>query len=644
MKIKTIFVYSHTGELRDLNFNLDGLNVITGRSSTGKSALSEIIEYCMGRSTFNVPEGVIRDKVSWFGVIYQFDSDQVMVAKRPPKPGASSCGLSMLRRGANLRPPTFEELEINADDDAVVTLLSSLLRIPENRTDVPIDHSRDSIAANIKHTLYYLFQKQGLVANKDQLFYRQNEQFQHQTIRDTLPILLGVSSDEKYELDASLREARRRLKLKKKELFEAKDSIDTAYNKGISLVSEAKAVGIINNSVLLQSPGDVIDALKGALKWVPDELPSDDGGRISSLESVLSELRVQRREIENKVETAVQFSKESNGYSNEAGEHHSRLKSIHALPKNPISGEWQWPFSEKNLGMDLPIADVLIEELESLEEEMRIVVGERPKLEAYIVEQKTLLDEKTNEIQVREGELASAIAANEAIAEMKSRNYAASKILGRISLFLENTKSDTEVDTLELECRRLKLRVEDLERQVGDDDTSERITSIMNNISSRLSSYIKEFNAEFCEYPFRFDFKNLTVVVDRPDRHIPMHRTGGGANHMAHHISALLALHEFSHSNKRPIPSFLLIDQPTQVYFPSEDSYKEADGTIEKTEMDADVAAVRSLFEFLNRYTLDQVAGFQIIVTEHANLRDQWFQDALVEEPWGKPPALIPEE
>lgn len=72
MKIKSIHIYSHDGQRRDLPFNVDGLNVITGRSSTGKSALSEIIEYCMGRSTFNVPEGIIRDKVSWFAVIYQF--------------------------------------------------------------------------------------------------------------------------------------------------------------------------------------------------------------------------------------------------------------------------------------------------------------------------------------------------------------------------------------------------------------------------------------------------------------------------------------------------------------------------------------------------------------------------------------------
>ena len=111
MKIKSITIYNHSGQKRELNFNLNGLNIITGRSSTGKSALSDIIEYCMGRSSFNVPEGVIRDTVSWFCVIYQFPSEQVLIAKPTPDPGAASCSKAMLRRGNDLRAPDFDKLQ-----------------------------------------------------------------------------------------------------------------------------------------------------------------------------------------------------------------------------------------------------------------------------------------------------------------------------------------------------------------------------------------------------------------------------------------------------------------------------------------------------------------------------------------------------
>ncbi len=136
----------------------------------------------------------------------------------------------------------------------------------------------------------------------------------------------------------------------------------------------------------------------------------------------------------------------------------------------------------------------------------------------------------------------------------------------------------------------------------------------------------------------------MTLVFDRPERPVPMSRTGGGENHLAYHLSALLALHLFAAKNQRPIPQFLLIDQPTQVYFPSEQVYKAADGSVQRTESDADLIAVRRLFELLLKFTQDDAPGFQLIITEHANLREQWFQDALVEEPWLKPPALVPED
>jgi hypothetical protein len=644
MKIKSIHIYSHVGQRRDLSFNLDGLNIITGRSSTGKSALSEIIEYCMGRSTFNVPEGVIREKVAWFAVIYQFSQEQVLIAKPTPPSGRTSCSTAMYRRGGQLAAPHLKDLAVNADDDTVVALLSRLLGIPENCTDVPIEHSRESYDANVKHTYYYLFQKQGIVANKDQLFYRQNEGFQPQAIRDTLPILLGVSSNDRYELEAKLRAAQRELKLKAKLLEQARDAIDSSQQKAIGLFSEAKTVGIIAPADQQVEADGVIDALRVALEWIPASFSDDDGHRISRLEEDLSQLRKDRREVQSRIDAARQFSKKAGGFESEAAEQRDRLASIKALPKNPDTGEWQWPFCEANLALESPIAKVLLNELTTLDKEMRIVAGQRPKLEAYLAEQDVKVLEIMASIKNKEAELAAAIAANEVIAQMGTRNNAAARVVGRISLFLENLIPNTELASHEAEYRRLKFKVEELEKKVGSDDSQERLMSILNNISAHVSQYIRDFEAEFSAYPARLDLKRLTVVFDRPDRPVPMGRTGGGENYLAYHLSALLALHLFAAKNHCPIPQFLLIDQPTQVYFPSEKVYQEADGSVQKTEADADLAAVRRLFDFLLKFTRVEVPGFQIIVTEHANLRDQWFQDALVEQPWSKPPALIPED
>lgn len=229
---------------------------------------------------------------------------------------------------------------------------------------------------------------------------------------------------------------------------------------------------------------------------------------------------------------------------------------------------------------------------------------------------------------------------------MGTRNNAAAHVTGRISLFLESLAPNEEIARLEAEYHRLRLMAEDLEKLVGADESNERLNSILNIISMQLMRYIERFEAEFREFPARFNLNNITIVFDLPDRPpVPMSRTGGGENHLAYHLSALLALHWFSVKYNRPIPRFLLIDQPTQVYFPSEQSYMNTDGSVQKTkEADADLNAVRRLFELLLKFTQEDSPGFQLIVTEHANLSEDWFQDALVEEPWTKPPALVPED
>lgn len=444
-------------------------------------------------------------------------------------------------------------------------------------------------------------------------------------------------------MEAKLRVAQRDLKLNAKLIEEARDAIDTSQQKGISLFSEAKTVGIIDAAHQQAGADGVIDALRTALKWKPDSVPEDDGHRISQLEDELSQLRADRREIQSKIDAAHQFSMKAGGFESEAAEQKDRLASIKALPRNPQSGEWQWPFAEKNLALESPIAIALLKELATLDAEVGIVAGQRPKLAAYLTELEGKVQETVEAIKSKEAELSAAVAMNEIIAEMGTRTNAAARVVGRISLFLESLAPNEEIALREKDHLRLKLKVEELEKKIGSDSSNERLVSILNIISSQVTQYIQAFGGEFSAIPARFDLTNLTVVFDRLERSVPMSRTGGGENYLAYHLSALLALHLFAAKNNRPIPQFLLIDQPSQVYFPSEKVYDEVGGSVERTEADADLAAVRRLFLLLLRFTQKDAPGFQIIVTEHANLRDDWFQDALVEQAWTKPPALVPE-
>ena len=644
MKIHTISIYSKDGRRRDLSFHLDGLNVITGKRSTGKSAISTIIEFCMGRSSFHVPEGIIRDSVSWYLVIFQFPNSQVLVAKPTPRDGYNSSSVAMLKIGSNIDIPTYSELEVNADDDTIVRTLSAEIGIMENETVVPIESSRDRITANIKHCFYYLFQKQILVSSSEQLFYRQNEEAQPQTIKDTLPVLLGTNSDEQFALENSLRIAKRQLKLIEKQIADSIEVNSTFMERGIGLVSEAIEVGLLQGNTSIVDEIELNVVLNRALQWKPQSDLYEESTRIPELESLVTSLREQRRAIDAKIASSENFLKQSSGFAREVTEQVDRLQSIKLLPQNPITGEWQWPFAPKDLGMSTSVAEALVSEIRSLELQMRAVDGSKPSLEKYIAGLKSESQTVKEKIKSAEAELSSLVEANEAIIELKSRENTAAKVLGRISYFMETVRSIRDLSPLEQERTRIAAEIARIEDEIGQVARDDRLQSALNYISMKLTEYVRQLDGEFKEFPFRFSLSQLTVVIDRPDRPVTMNRTGGGANHLAYHIAALLALHNFASMNSRPIPRFIVLDQPSQVYFPSIELYKDNDGSIQKTSSDSDMAEVHRLFEFLHNFAQIETPGFQIIVTEHANLEDRWFQDALIEPPWRKPPALVPVE
>jgi predicted AAA+ superfamily ATPase len=62
-QILDIILYSFNGERRILSLRPGELNIITGASKTGKTALIEIIDYCLGSDECKIPEGVIRSAV-----------------------------------------------------------------------------------------------------------------------------------------------------------------------------------------------------------------------------------------------------------------------------------------------------------------------------------------------------------------------------------------------------------------------------------------------------------------------------------------------------------------------------------------------------------------------------------------------------
>jgi hypothetical protein len=136
----------------------------------------------------------------------------------------------------------------------------------------------------------------------------------------------------------------------------------------------------------------------------------------------------------------------------------------------------------------------------------------------------------------------------------------------------------------------------------------------------------------------RLDLKNLTVVADTVDGPLSLSQMGSGENWVGYHVAAHLSLHKLFFLRKRPVPAFLMLDQPSQAHYPPEqDENGRVDGLA-----DEDKAAVHRLFELLWNYSTDGGSHTQIIVSDHVELLDPWFHSSSVQR-WRDGIAFVPQ-
>ena len=131
-----------------------------------------------------------------------------------------------------------------------------------------------------------------------------------------------------------------------------------------------------------------------------------------------------------------------------------------------------------------------------------------------------------------------------------------------------------------------------------------------------MSRWAKELTLEYSQNPLRIDLRRLTVVADTDEGPIPMDRMGGGKNWLGYHLLAHFGLHQWFVHHDRPTPRFLMLDQPTQVYYPAEH--------LEDADMagltDEDRDAVQRMFNLIFAVVDELAACAQVVVTDHADL------------------------
>ncbi|MBZ0320251.1 MAG: DUF3732 domain-containing protein [Anaerolineae bacterium] len=634
MQIKAILLYNHTGEIRRINFKLNQVNIITGKSKTGKSSIIPIISYCMGRSRFQVAAGVIQDSVAWYAVLYQLNDLEVFIAKQPPELGQARNNQAYFEIAQQIDIPEMQALFANSNDDAVVDELSRRLGISPNLNIPAEGETRESLSATIRHTEYYLFQPQDVIASRSILFYRQSEPQIPQAIKDTMNYFLGVVQEDRLSLIYQINNKRRELRSAKRDLEETKSLIAERVNRGISLVIEAQQVGLLSQEHQPQSFGEALELLRTLRGWQPTINPIVVEDRQFSLQDQIVELRREFQSTHEKIHAAEFYIQSADGYSREASEQTSRLQSIHlfedsALDTCPLCGTQLLKVSAS--------VESIYRSLLNLQSDLEVVSGERPELEEYINDLRSQLEEVRRQINQKELDLQAAISEQEAATQIRDSNARIARVVGRISYFLDTTPSlDDESAELRIKVERLQREFDLLEEQLDSENLETRRMSILNIIGNKMTELSQQLDIE--EGPYRFDWRNLTVVADRPVVPIVMNQNmGSAANHLGSHLIALLALHWYFINQDRPVPNFLVLDQPTQVYFPPE-IFENVVGL--EDAKDEDRQAVNKIFDLL--FNFAEAYGLQIVVLDHANLDSIEFQNAIVDNVWRGDYALIP--
>lgn len=632
MQIREIVIYGLNGRVRHLPFKLGTVNVITGKSESGKSAVGDIIDYCLGGDSCNIPDGVIRENVAWYGLLLQFQNERVFVARKNPDPGQQSTSYCYIEIGKELKVPDECNFVSNENVAGLEETLSRRIGIIENLHTPPDGQSRNALSANIRHALYYCFQNQDEIAAKNFLFHKQSDDFITQAIKDTLPYFLGIVNQEALALENEKSILKRRLVIEKRRLEENRVLQGGGMERAISLVSEAKQVGIIDyrTDVDYDSYAALYALLSTIEDWTPNSVSEIGMDRLSTLQSILEERKHDLEELEMNITNAKAFAGETTGFVDEVLHQKMRLESIGLFEKLDFRAG-VCPLCSGELTNPLPEVEMIKTVISNLDKNIENVTRERPKLRKFIdgLEQER---QKLREVIANlKAEIDGIYSQNKEAERVKDLNSRRAKVAGRISLWVESVENDSESGNKEMQIKKLEDRIAEIDDLLDRDTLEERRQSVLSRISVDMSEWAKNLNLEHSDNPYRLDMNKVTVIVDKAERPVPLKQLGSGSNWVGVHLITYFALHKYFIDSNRPVPRFIFLDQPSQVYFPSELDEKRTDW--EK---------VYGLYNFIIEGVNNFKGALQVIIVDHADLKEEKFRK-LITEDWWNENNLIPE-
>jgi hypothetical protein len=631
MQIVSILIYSTTGQIERLDFELGRVNIVTGSRRTGKTALLQIVEYCLGKSECDIPRGVIRKFVEWYGLLLQVGDKQVFLARRTPLAESDSNSEVFIEIGASLSPPSMANLRKTTDLDGLTSTLGDLIGIRENLFTPPEGMSRLPLEANFKHCWPFLFQRQDEVSSPTFLFHREKENsFMQQTIKDSLPYLLGVFKENRLIKQEELRRLRKESLRLKRRMQEDAWLRHEALSRGKTLAAAAQELGIAPNIEIPEEQEMLVRVLKQIAVWTSGAVEETPGLALDRLQDERSELLTRYRDLNRTVEAMRSFAGTQSLFEDEVSEQKLRLQSIGLLKK--ADEDVHCPLCDSEITNALPSTIEINSALSDVTTQLESVSKEHARLDRTISERSTELSSLRQQLRDKGAQIDEAIAQNAALLRQRDLENRRSRVLGRISLYLEGLDIQAEQTDLADLIAVYEEQIRGLAEELDDDDFDLELSSTANLLSGPITEWSKGLDLEYAGLPYRFDPVRLTMVADTEVGPMLMSRMGGGTNALGNHLLAFFALHKWFVDRRRPVPHFLMLDQISQVYYPAD---------IQTDPKEDDRLKVRQMYEWLFK-RIDEAAGeLQLIVCDHADIDERWFQKAVVKK-WRNGVGLVP--
>lgn len=631
---------------RILTFEPKAVNIITGASRTGKSAIIPIVDYCLGSEKCTIPVSVIRDACSWFGVLFDLENEQILICRREPGNKVST-GDMFIMRGQNIEIP--EIIYKNTTLDAIKNILNELFSM----SSLDLDSDACIYRPSYRDFMAFLFQPQNIVANADVLFYKADTMEHRKKLIDVFPYALGAITPEILAKRKEIERLTKIVERLNRDLRQMKLVAENWKQQVKSWLMQAHEYGLTNYSANeTDSFSEQLDVLRSITQksYFDSSITSE---RIIGLSQDIRNLHEQEQIISR--DLFVMRKRYTDMLQLKASVYNYNLTLSVQLERLEISNWLQDRFIEKSIvPMFQTSHENAIEDFNTLCEavkHMEETTKDMEEVPAAFERELQIVNQQIDELVDRLSAIQDRIKSEQKSLSVHQKECftleAISRFLGRLDTAMDTYEKIGDDSKLSSQISDLNARISKLKNDVRESDIKRRLNFALSFINMEMEKILPKLDVEHPENPVEFVIKDLSVKIKNSSgRDDYLWELGSASNWLSYHIAFFLALQIFFQTKSVvKVPNFIIFDQPSQVYFPR--SY--SDDNYTKALNDEDRNSVKKIFKALSDYVKNANFDIQIIVTEHAE-DDIWGETSIphgkikLADRWRNEQKLVPKE